>query len=192
MATTFSPKDIGLPGHRAPSAGFEAPFEMLQACHERVERMLRLLAKLQQHGQAHGWSEAVAQAAVDVMRYFDQAAPLHHEDEERHVFAPLLAQGDPALCALVQRLQQDHREMETAWAQVRSALASVSTSAPTDWRGFSSDQGAHMRRFASLYQRHIKDEEGLVYPAAQAQLSPDALLAMGEDMGRRRGLKPGP
>ena len=38
-----------LPGFLSPGAGFEAPFEMLAACHERVERMLTLLARLQQH-----------------------------------------------------------------------------------------------------------------------------------------------
>jgi hypothetical protein len=39
---------ITLPGHaRSPRPGFgEAPFEMLGACHERVERMLVLLARL--------------------------------------------------------------------------------------------------------------------------------------------------
>ena len=31
-----------LPGHSAPAAGFEEPFEMLATCHERVERMLAL------------------------------------------------------------------------------------------------------------------------------------------------------
>ena len=38
-----------LPGHSAPAAGFEEPFEMLATCHERVERMLALQVKLQQH-----------------------------------------------------------------------------------------------------------------------------------------------
>ena len=31
------------PLFHSPSAGFDAPFEMLSACHERVERTLRLL-----------------------------------------------------------------------------------------------------------------------------------------------------
>ena len=39
----------GLPGHRSPSVGFEAPFEMLSACHERVERRWALLIKLRHH-----------------------------------------------------------------------------------------------------------------------------------------------
>ena len=37
-----------------PGAGFDAPFEMLGACHERVRRMLRLLARLQAHCRTPG------------------------------------------------------------------------------------------------------------------------------------------
>ncbi len=89
---------LTLTGHRAPGAGYEAPFEMLDACHERVERMLRLLHKLRAHLQASGWDAQAAEAARDVLRYFNEAAPRHHEDEERHVFPAVLAAPDaPAL-----------------------------------------------------------------------------------------------
>ena len=186
MATAIPLNQITLPGHRAPGAGFEAPFEMLDACHERVHRMLALLAKLQQHTQAHGWSEPVAQAAVDVMRYFDQAAPLHHEDEERHVFPPLLAGSDAVLRQVVQRLQQDHRDMEAAWVAARAALASVTQAPPAGWAHFSAPEEATLTGFTRLYDRHLLDEDGLVYPAAKAGLLPEALEAMSADMMRRR------
>ena len=68
--------------HAAPGAGFDQPFEMLLACHERVERMLGLLERLAQHLAEHGCTPDAAQAARDVMRYFDIAGPAHHEDEE--------------------------------------------------------------------------------------------------------------
>lgn len=179
-----------MPGHRAPAAGFEAPFEMLGACHERVERLLGLLTKLQQHVLLRGWDESVASAARDVMRYFDQAAPLHHEDEERHVFPPLLAGDDAALRRVVQGLQQDHRDMETAWVAARGVLASVAQTPSPGWAHFSPQETATLTDFARLYDRHLREEDGLVYPAAQAGLSPEALQAMSADMMRRRGLEP--
>jgi hypothetical protein len=37
-----------------PAASFEQPFEMLEACHERVQRMLALLARLREHLRSHG------------------------------------------------------------------------------------------------------------------------------------------
>ena len=190
MASSIPLTSITLPGHRAPAAGFEAPFEMLGACHERVERMLGLLAKLQQHVRVRGWDDSVASAARDVMRYFDQAAPLHHEDEERHVFPPLLAGEDAALRQVVLRLQQDHRDMATAWAAARGVLASVAQAPPAGWAHFSPQEEATLTGFARLYDRHLREEDGLVYPAAQAGLSPQALQAMSADMMRRRGLEP--
>lgn len=190
MATSIPLTSITLPGHRAPGVGFEAPFEMLGACHERVERMLKLLARLQQHLASQGWSTDVAQAAVDVMRYFDQAAPLHHEDEERHVFPPLLASADEALCAVVRRLQQDHRDMAAGWVRARAVLATLTSSPAPGWSGLTADASAALQHFAGLYQQHLRDEDQVVYPAAQAGLTPDALQAMSEDMMRRRGLDP--
>ena len=68
-----------------------------------------------------------------MLRYFDLATPLHHEDEERHVF-PVLADGnDATLAAALQGLRSDHlrTEEETVFPTARSridgaALAHVS------------------------------------------------------------------
>jgi len=162
---------------------------MLEACHERVERMLGLLDKLRHHVRVNGWDESVASAAHDVMRYFDLAAPLHHQDEERHVFPVLLTGEDTALHRVVQRLRQDHRDMETAWVSVRAALACVAAVPPAGWTDFDAAETASLVGFARLYERHLHDEDSLVYPAAQARLSPDALQTMSADMMRRRGLQ---
>lgn len=182
---------ISQPGQHAPGVGFEAPFEMLDACHERVERMLRLLARLQEHLRANGWDADAAKAATDVMRYFDLAAPLHHEDEERHVFPPLLAGGDPALRETVLRLQQDHRDMAHGWARARDVLATLTQAPAPGWEGLTPEDSAALTGFACLYQQHLKDEDGVVYPAAQACLSDEALRVMSGDMMRRRGQEPG-
>ncbi|MDY0108049.1 MAG: hemerythrin domain-containing protein, partial [Giesbergeria sp.] len=82
-----------LPGFGGPAVGFDTPFEMLAACHERVLRSLALLQKLQDYLHGHPCDDSARQAARDVLRYFDVAAPLHHEDEELHVFPPLLERG---------------------------------------------------------------------------------------------------
>ena len=76
------------------AAGFEQPFEMLSACHDRVRRSLALLGRLCEHVEVHGTDAQACQAAADVLRYFSLAAPAHHEDEERHVVPALYARGD--------------------------------------------------------------------------------------------------
>lgn len=180
-----------LPGVHAPGAGFEAPFDMLAACHERVERMLALLARLQQHLLEHGRDDSARQAARDVMRYFDLAAPLHHQDEELHVFPPLLSGPDAGLRSLVERLVQDHRAMEIAWPGARRVLHGIAESPVADGAALTATQTAALDRFAGLYERHLLDEDKLAYPAAQAVLTPQALQAMSGDMMQRRGVRPG-
>lgn len=181
-------RPVSLPGHSAPAAGFEDPFEMLATCHDRVERMLALQTKLQQHLLGKGCDEPARQAARDVMRYFDLAAPLHHQDEELHVFPPLLAGPDAALRELVQRLMQDHRQMETAWGQARRTLMAIAESTESGWTPLTPSQTGALDQFAALYRQHLDDENNTAYPAVQAMLPPDAVQIMSEDMMQRRGV----
>jgi len=181
---------VGLPGLRSPSVGFEAPFEMLSACHERVERMLNLLARLRDHVAQNGCDAQAATAATDVMRYFDLAAPQHHLDEELHVFPAVLALHDGRLSLMVTRLQQDHRDMEKYWAAVRQALTRVAHADAHGGTAFSEADKANMDAFVAIYKDHIRDEEGLVYPAARRTLDARQLAAMSQDMVRRRGGHP--
>lgn len=162
---------------------------MLDACHERVQRMLHLLCQLREHVLAHGADAQACDAARDVMRYFDQAGPHHHEDEERHVFPVLLAQRDPAVVAVVVQLQRDHGEMALQWAQVRAALMAM-VDAREGWPGFSAEELQRFGAYDALYRRHLLDEDRVVYPAARRLIRGDPLQAMSADMMARRGVGP--
>ena len=179
---------IAFPGHRAPAAGLESPFEMLVACHERVNRSLDVLDRLQQHVAAKGLDEEARQAARDVMRYFDQAAPLHHQDEELHVFPPLLAGSDTQMHDLVRKLMQDHREMESCWTAAREVLRGIADGHPSLAMELAPVQADVLHRFSALYGQHIADEEDTVYPQARSVLPEEGLQAMSQDMMRRRGV----
>jgi hemerythrin-like domain-containing protein len=188
MATSVPLMQISQPGQSTPAAGFEQPFEMLGACHERVERMLRLIIRLQEHLQTQGLDDQVRQAARDVMRYFDLAAPLHHEDEERHVFPPLMCSADPVVMALVLRLSQDHRQMEVAWQGARSVLLALAEHGATPFVELTVWQKVALNDFARLYRQHLDDEDKVIYPVAKVQMSAEALATMGTDMMARRGV----
>lgn len=179
---------IALPGQADSAPGFEEPFEMLEACHGRIERMLRLIDRLQERLQDNGQDPFVRQAAEDVMRYFDMAAPLHHEDEERHVFPPLMAGSDVAVKALVLRLIQDHRQMEVAWQNARAVLLSLAKQGAPAHTSLTVWQKVALNDFARLYRQHLDDEEKVVYPKSRTLLSTEALSAMSEDMMARRGV----
>lgn len=190
-----------LPGFHSPAASFDQPFEMLEACHDRVERTLRLLDKLVRHLDDHGADAAARSAARDVLRYFDQAAPHHHADEERHVFPAALRSGDPSLQAAVQRLQADHHAMEALWARLRVVLQDVAEGRCQRWpdadranhdteAGVPAARRSEVEAFLALYEQHIALEEGQVFPAARAAIDADSLAAMSGDMAARRGAAP--
>lgn len=180
-----------VPGHRSPGAGFEDPFDMLSACHERVERMLSLLDRLCVHLASKGWDQSAAQAARDVMRYFDLAAPHHHLDEERHVFPAVLATPDrDGLHAAVAQLQHDHEVMEQRWAQARQVLQRIDQLADAPWRPLTPQECGVLTGFSDLYEQHIQREEQCIYPAAKVLFNTDGIRAMGEEMQHRRMAKP--
>lgn len=179
-----------LPGFHSPAASFERPHDMLVACHERVQRSLDLLGRLVDHIDHHGHDGASRSAAQDVLRYFSLAAPLHHQDEELHLFPALLAQGEPQLVTAVQRLQQDHATMERLWGEVKTALDQwkepQATSAPTE------AERSAIAAFRAIYPEHIALEEGTVFPAAFARLGAQASALAGQEMQARRRPTPRP
>jgi hemerythrin-like domain-containing protein len=162
----------------SPAAGFDEPFAMLHACHERVERSLALLERLAAHVAQHGADAQAQDAARDVLRYFDIAAPQHHEDEERHVLPALRAQGQGVLA---DRIATDHVAMSAAWQALRPWLLSVQ-------QGGSALAPPDLPRFAAHYREHIALEEGSVLPPVQAALDDVEQQAMGREMAQRRGV----
>ncbi|MBL8324678.1 MAG: hemerythrin domain-containing protein [Rubrivivax sp.] len=183
--------------HAAPAAGFDQPFEMLDACHQRVRRSLALLQRLERHLAERGADEQARQAAGDILRYFDLAAPAHHEDEERHVL-PLLRRlgeacgdagaGRPDLHRLAERLHADHQRMAAAWALARPPLQALAEGGA--WpAGPAEAARAHWQAFTALYEDHLAAEDEVAFPAAAAQADAAARRAMGEEMATRRGVR---
>jgi hemerythrin-like domain-containing protein len=175
------------PGQQGAAASWEQPFDMLRACHGRVHRMLALLGKLQAHVVVHGVDAQATQAAQDVMRCFDLAAPLHHQDEELHIFPAAHRSGDPRAIAAVIRLGVEHQTMEADWMQLRAELQTLlaeiaPTPLPPAWQ---TDQ--LVQTFCARYAEHIRIEEQIVYPCVERILTPHDAQTMGREMAARRG-----
>lgn len=175
---------VSFPGFNAPAVGFEQPFEMLQACHERVQRTLGLLKRLLEHVQVRGHDASSRSAASDVLRYFDIAAPHHHADEELHVFPVALAGGDAGMRDAVGKLQADHVRMNALWRQLRQVLLAWRDATPGPAISYADRE--LVRQFVQCYEDHIPLEETLVYPAASSALDADRLVSMGTEMASRR------
>jgi hemerythrin-like domain-containing protein len=174
------------PGLHSPAAGFDQPFEMLSACHERVRRSLALLQRLVAHVEVHGADRQARDAAADVLRYFTQAAPAHHEDEERHVIPRLQASDDPRAQAAAQQLLEDHEAIRVRWAALAPLLQSLAGGAlPKQERLHAAAQA-----FVDVHEDHLRLEDEYAFPRTEAQLrtqGDEALRAMGQEMAARRG-----
>jgi hemerythrin-like domain-containing protein len=158
---------------------FDEPFAILEACHERIARMLRILERLPAHVAARGVDAEAREAVGRVLRYFDEAGPDHHADEEADLFPAVRAAGDPALVACVDALQAEHRAMEAAWARLGAHLRALLE------HGGAVD-AALAGGFAALYREHVAREEGVAFPAAKACLAAAVRARLAAAMVARR------
>jgi hemerythrin-like domain-containing protein len=174
------------PGFNAPAAGFEAPLEMLAACHGRIEQQCAALRRVVTHLAAHGADAQARTAAANVMRYFDTAAPHHHADEEQDLFPALLEAmaGSDAVCirALTVRLEREHEELEAAWARLRLQLAGIADG------NVNQLAAREVEDFVLYYEQHLAVENDELLPMAARLLGEAQLDAIGRAMRARRGV----
>lgn len=164
---------------------------MLAACHDRVRRTLSLLERLHQHLHTAGADAQARSAAADVRRYFNIAAPAHHEDEERHLVPLLQASADAADPVLARRLLDEHNTLRQVWTQVDALLATVESGACPSL----TELGAATHNFVALHTDHLTFEDEVVFPRTEGLLAlhdPTRLAlwrqAMGREMASRRGV----
>lgn len=135
------------------------PIEMLRACHEKVRRFATLAQRLRDHVAVHGADAEARSAAEAVLRYFDLAAVLHHEDEECDLFPALRESGDAALVQAIDELHAEHKVLTQTWQRVRPWLLAVA-------QGGQVQAAPEVDAFAQSYCRHADREEAEIYPHA--------------------------
>ena len=164
-----------------PAPSFDDPLGMLRACHGRIERQLATLERLVRHLPEHGCDAQARSAARALLRYFDNAEPNHHADEEASVF-PRLLQRAPSTRELVVRLEREHRSLKEQWRKLRPLLA-----------GIASGQRANLppglvHDVQRAYDEHLAYEDEALLPVCDDLLSHDDLAAIGREMAARRAL----
>ena len=162
------------------SVTFETPVAMLIACHDRVRQYAALTEKLALHLEKYGADAAAVAGAQSIVRYFDVAAPLHHQDEDDDLFPALLLKATPELAAVITEITAEHAELGALWQQVRSALLAV----------IAGDAKALVlslaQQFAQRYPAHAAREEREIYPFAAQLLDSACLAQLGKTMSERR------
>jgi hemerythrin-like domain-containing protein len=174
---------------RMPAAGFDQPLELWLACHDRVRRMTGLLQRLREHLAQMGADDAARVTATTIRRYFTEAAPRHHQDEEIDLF-PLLRRRLPEkapgraaeVIAALERLEADHASLGKVWQRLLPVLEAIERgeAAPLD--------ADDVRVFADGYRGHCEVEDTVVADALRLCLADADLDTLGQAMAERRGV----
>lgn len=175
-----------LPGHHTPAVGFDQPFDLLSACHDRVRRSLALLQRLVDHVDQHGADAQARDAAADVLRYFTVAAPAHHEDEERHVVPRLLGSSDARAQVAAQEMLADHHLIREHWRALEPLLRHVREGQAVDVGALRQAAAA----FVTVHDAHLALEDDFALPHGRDLVQAEGaheLAAMGREMASRRG-----
>lgn len=175
-----------LPGLHTPGAGFDQPFDMLSACHDRVRRSLNLLQRLVDHVEQHGTDAQARDAAADVLRYFTLAAPAHHEDEERHVVPRLLGSSDTRAQAAAQQMLADHHLIRQHWNELEPLLRHASQGQAVPLAALKRAASA----FIGVHDAHLSLEDDYAFPHGRGLVEAEGeqeVAAMGREMAARRG-----
>lgn len=154
--------------------------DMLVACHGRIRHFLWVAARLE---SVESSAEDVADAAQAVARYFEEAFPLHVEDEEDLI--QLLSRTDDdqvrAVCSLVVR---EHRDQEHLVAALIAACRELmSTPERRDARHALAADAEALR---AALEPHLAEEEHVLFPALRRLLPTAELEAARRAMHERR------
>ena len=119
-----------------------------------------------------------------MLRYFDTAGTLHHQDEDEDLF-PLLrrraaVEGRPEIAAAIEELEREHETMDAQWKRLRERLLAIA-------EGEARLDREEVARFAWLYRRHMDRESAAVLPFARETLDAAARAELGARMAARRG-----
>ncbi len=166
--------------------GFDQPIAVLKHCHNRIRKQLTTLERLLTHLPQHGADETARQAAAAVLKYFEKAAHLHHDDEEQDLIPMLraVAQGEDAatLQALAPVILQDHKDMDALWQDLHEQLSAIADGSA---RTLSTSA---VQRFSQRYNAHMEREESTMAPMALRLFSPEQMTQLGTAMQRRRNI----
>jgi hemerythrin-like domain-containing protein len=172
---------IDLPSN-AGAPSFNAPLDMLHACHERIMDQCATLQKLMQYLPMHGCDIQAQQAAQAVMRYFDTAGKFHHQDEEVDLFPLLRASNSDEANKLADRLQDEHLYLDEIWLTLGAKLQEIAEGK------LATLDRTMIGDFSLAYGRHIMLENTKLLPLALKLLDESQLQNMGKNMAARRGV----
>lgn len=160
--------------------------DLLLECHERIRRFAGLARALAT------WPDPTPQdvsaAAARVLRYFEQALPLHVRDEEESVRPRLLAAASSipfdGLAAALEVMAREHDEHEPLLASLLPRWRAL-VDDPARLAALREDLARDAAALEEQFERHLALEERLVIPAVRALPPAEAASIVAELRARR-------
>ncbi|MEP7282040.1 MAG: hemerythrin domain-containing protein [Rubrivivax sp.] len=163
-----------------------SPIADFSTCHvgilAQLDRLSGLPALLDAARQAR-------QIAGDTAAFFRDVVLEHHGQEESELFPAVLASAHKGeerdrVAAIVQRLTDEHRQIETAFKALQSGLKAAAKGADAAL------DAAAVSALVQRYQRHARFEEESFLPLSQAILGRDSnhLAALGMSLHLRHAV----
>ncbi|WP_386692811.1 MULTISPECIES: hemerythrin domain-containing protein [unclassified Lonepinella] len=159
---------------------WDQPIEMLYACHGRVKNFYHQLSILPDYLAKHGVNQAVKNDVQQILNYFNIAAPLHHDDEEKDFF-PAVAKYDAKTQQTIDELERQHFILHDNWHKLSTQLSELIQ----DQRD--NIDAELITNFIAGYDVHIALEEPL-FALGKDCISDAELESMGKVMAARRQL----
>jgi Hemerythrin HHE cation binding domain len=173
---------------RAPPvpAADDVPVQGFAHCHAGIVAQLRELEQLPALAEAAARSRRVAKATQN---FYREVVLTHHSEEEQELFSAVLASAERGaerdrVQAIVTRLTQEHRHIESLWRTIDPALRDVA-------HGRDTVLDAHLlATFVADYRAHAQYEEEVFLPLCSTILgrNGDHMAALGVSLHARHAM----
>ncbi len=155
--------------------------DLLSECHRRIRSFIALARQA-------GWrqdasADQIAQACVDVERYFTQALPLHVADEEESI-EPRLRGLSPTVDEALDVTARQHRQHEPGLTALLRATK-LFRSCPHD-AAVRAELAVIAQALEEQFDEHLGIEERVIFPAIRELLSQKAQTSIVAELRRRR------
>ncbi|MCE9573724.1 MAG: hemerythrin domain-containing protein, partial [Deltaproteobacteria bacterium] len=159
--------------------------EQLDRAHRRHDEQMRNLCTATRRVAQGNYGQEDQEAITEAVDYLLRAVPRHFGDEEESLF-PRLTARVPDLAPALAQLADEHRTHEALHLKLNELWARASKGDKAAARGLDDEA----QRLASLYARHVSEEDALFARVVQA-ITEDEDRTIMDEMDARRGRGPG-
>lgn len=156
-----------------------SPLENFSGCHEGILKHINQLAELAHLLEQDSPPASVPTLARQLERFYQQVILNHHQEEEQELFMAVRTALHPdpddlaAAKIQIERLTQEHRQIEAWWRQLEPALKKLAKGKQAEL------DPAIVEQIVTQYSAHALFEETVFLPLSARLLDKNGMSALG-------------